>query len=99
MNSARPISPRRSAGIFGIVLSPSMSRAEIGGIDLQPVETLRVVAEDLALQLDWDVVAIGESRYGIRELAVPMGIVGGKQDVPLRKELRHEPQSLLFRLA
>src|SRR5437868_8588466 len=98
-NNARPISPRRSAGILGMVLPPSMSRAEISGIDLQPIETLRVVKEDLALQLDRHVVAVGEGRHGVRELAVPMGIVGGKQNVVLGEELRHEPQGLLFRLA
>src|SRR6266849_7089134 len=98
-NNARPISLRRSAGIFGIVLPPSMGRAKSGGVDLQSIETLRVVEEDLALQLDRHVVAIGEGRHRIRELAVPVGIVGCKQDVVGGEEVGHIAQGLLLRLA
>ena len=67
----------------------SIGRAELGGLDLQPIEALRVVAEDFALQFYRHVVAVGEGRHGVRELAVSMGIVGGKEDVVGGKEVGH----------
>src|SRR5215472_14822462 len=73
-----------------------MARGETGEVDFQPVETPRVVEEYLALELDRHVVAIGEGRYSIRELAVPMRIVGRKEDVVLGKEVRHVAQGLLL---
>src|SRR6516162_4791521 len=99
MNSARPISPKRSAWIFGMVLSPLMGRGKAGRIDLQPIETLWVIEEDLALQLNRHVVAVSERRHGIRELTVPMRVVGREQNVVGREEVRDIAQGLLLRLA
>src|SRR6202022_3349962 len=76
----------------------SIGRTQTGGVDLQPIETLRVVEEDFSAQFDRPVVAVGEGRHGVRELAVPVGIVGGEQDVVGGKELRHIAQGLLLRL-
>src|ERR1700740_2530632 len=67
-NSARPISVRRSAGIFGIVFSSLMTSAEGGGLDFDPVKALRVVEENLALQAVPNVRAVGQGRNGIGEL-------------------------------
>src|ERR1700740_326225 len=99
MNSARPISLRRSARILGIVIPPLMGRAKVGGIDVQSIETLRVVEENLALQTVGDVAAIRQGRHRIGELTVPVGIVRREQNVGRREELRHIAQGLLFRLA
>src|SRR5215469_12040483 len=98
-NNARPISFRRSAAIFGILLPPSMGRAEIGLIDFQPVKASRIVKEDLALQFDRYVIAVGQGGNGIRELTVPVRIVRGEQDVVLGEEVGDITQGLLFRLA
>src|SRR5882762_11128085 len=68
-------------------------------IHCHPVEALRVVAEDLLLQLNRDVVAVGEMGDRIGEFAVPMRVVGGEQDVLFREEIGDVAQGLLFRLA
>src|ERR1700758_4046329 len=98
-NNARPISLRRSAGIFGIVLPPSMAPPKTGGVDLQSVETMRVVEENLALEVVRDVRAIGQGRHGIWKLAVPVRVVGGKQDAVLGEKVRHVAQGLLLGFA
>src|SRR5215469_5857776 len=98
-NNARPISFRRSAAIFGILLPPSMGRAEIGPVDFQPVKASRIVKEDFALQLDRYVIAVGQGGNGIWELTVPVWIVRGEQNVVLGEEVRDIAQGLLFRFA
>src|SRR5215471_20162927 len=98
-NSARPISVRRSAAIFGILPSSSISRAELGGVDPYSVKALRIVEEDLLLEAVRDVPAIGQSRYRVRELAIPMRVIRREQDIVGRKEVRHVAQGLFFRLA
>src|SRR5215831_11499335 len=99
MNNARPISPSRSDGILGIVLPPSMGRADAGRVDRYPVKALRIVAEDLPLEAARYVAAIGQRRDGVGELTVPMRVVRREKDVVGREELRHVAQGLLFRLA
>src|ERR1700730_7866254 len=92
--------PGSSPGMTKIERWVSIScRAEIGGVDLHSIKALRVVEEDLALQSIRDVAAIGQGRYGIGELTVPVRIIGGEQDVVGREELRHVAQGLLLRLA